>query len=170
MSQVTSAPKLTGFSVDNLRQVKSCHCKNLQSNLNLAGLGHPFFCAGRSRNYQLNPFADVQTISVLSAVIMALPSFSGGSTPHPGDSTEAQPCGLSFSEVQGIPALQPLLSPAPWECLDLALDLCSGCTLLDGHQWLYALACPYLCLSYHSWLYLLVGPRICFTADCVWGY
>lgn len=101
----------------NLRQVKSLYCKNLLSNLNLAGLGHPLFCAGRSGS-SLIAFQ----VCVLSALIMALTNSSqgssGGSSPHPGASKEAHSCGLTLSEVLSVSDVQPLLSPAPWGCLD----------------------------------------------------
>lgn len=65
---------------------------------------------------------------------------SGGSCPHPGDSKAAHPCGLTFSEVLGVPVSQPPpLSPAPggaWSWFwTRALGVLSGmdpsgCTLL----------------------------------------
>lgn len=127
--------KIKSFSVHNLRQVKSFYCKNLQSNLNLEGLEHTF-CVSRSGNQQFNHFAGVQTISVLSALIMALTSSCWGSSLHPGDSAEAQPCGLTSSEVWVVPVSQPPLNPAPggarawlWTCAPGVVDP-TGCVLL----------------------------------------
>lgn len=67
---------------------------------------------------------------------MALTSSCWGSSLHPGDSTEAQPCGLTSSEVWVVPVSQPPLNPAPggarawlWTCAPGVVDP-TGCVLL----------------------------------------